>query len=76
MNPYWNEDLVKIDAAETIYSVLDTLVSPEDLTTRRPAFRLFRRVVIVECPEFDDFYLKVHVDRYGFPKKTEVFTYD
>lgn len=76
MNPYWNEELVKLDAVETIYHVLDTIVSPDDLETRRPVVRFFGRFVFVECPEFDDFYLKVFVDRNGFPTKTEVYTYD
>lgn len=30
----------------------------------------------MECPEFDDFYLKVYVDKKGFPVKSIVYTYD
>ena len=76
MNPYWDEEAVKWDAVDTIYEQLDTIVYPEDLETRRPIIRFFRRFVYVECPEFDDFYLKVYVDRNGLPEKTKVCLYD
>ena len=76
MNPYWDEEIVKWNAVGTIYEHLDTIVSPEDLETRRPVIRFFRRFVFVECPEFDDFYLKVYVDKKGFPVKSIVYTYD
>lgn len=76
MKPYWDDNVVKWEAVETIYNTLDTMVTPEDLETRRPAVRFFRRFVFVECPEFDDFYLMVFVDRNGLPVKTEVYTYD
>ena len=75
MKTYWNEDMVRWHAVDVIYRELDTIVSPDDLEIIMPAVRMFRKFIYVECPEFDDFYLKVYVDSNGFPKKSIIRVY-